>query len=132
MEWLSSPHSRIGLILVLFVCAICLFSQLFAIQASTYSNLQDGSPSAEHTPTQSEFNFSDREELYHYAYMDLESATEEEKERILAARKKIICNAEWAADDVNVYVVDSDGNVKEELPHFSELFPSDWKAPSLY
>ena len=68
-----------------------------------------------------------------YAYMDLEQAEESIKPMILAARNKIIfqSNDGWVADGMNAYVEDADGNVVEELPQFSDLFPEDWENPTL-
>lgn len=64
-----------------------------------------------------------------YAYMDINSADESTQERILAARSVIIYSTSWVADDVDGCVKDEDGNVIEVLPHFSEIFPSDWEIP---
>lgn len=64
------------------------------------------------------------------AYMDLDSASETEKVKIIAAREEIICNESWVADNVNGRIIGRDGKVKEELPHFSEIFPSDWEQPN--
>lgn len=66
------------------------------------------------------------------AYMQLDEVTSSEtKAQILAAREAIIFSHSWVADDVNGEVLDKDGNVKEVLPHFSELFPSDWEVPMM-
>ena len=67
-----------------------------------------------------------------YAYMNLEQAEESVKPMILAARNKIIFSESWAEDGITAYVKDADGNIVEELPHFSELFPEDWKNPAIY
>lgn len=64
-----------------------------------------------------------------YAYMDIETASEEEREKILAAREKIIYQSSWSADNVEGLYIHPDGTV-EELPKFSELFP-DWEIPTV-
>lgn len=66
-----------------------------------------------------------------YAYMDLESAPKSLQQQILAARNDIIFNTSWIADDLDAYVTDAKGNIIEEVPHFSEVFPSDWEVPVL-
>lgn len=66
-----------------------------------------------------------------YAYMDLESAPKSLQQQILAARNDIIFNTSWIADDLDAYVIDAEGNIMEEVPHFSEVFPSDWEVPVL-
>lgn len=66
----------------------------------------------------------------YYAYMDLESADELTKDMILKARNEIIFSESWVADEVDGWVTNPDGTVAEVLPHFSELFPSDWEVPT--
>ncbi len=64
-----------------------------------------------------------------YAYMEFETAPEVLQPKILEARSDIIFNTSWIADDLNAYVIDEEGNIVEELPHFSEVFPNDWDIP---
>lgn len=66
----------------------------------------------------------------YYAYMDLESADKLTKEMILEARNEIIFSESWVADEVDGWITNPDGTVVEVLPHFSELFPSDWDVPA--
>ncbi len=65
------------------------------------------------------------EEARRYAYMDLESATPEEAEKITEARRKIIFNESWIADGFTGYIVNMQTGEKTPVPSFSELFP-DW------
>lgn len=69
------------------------------------------------------------ENAYLYAYMDIDSADADTQEQILDARRVIIYSTSWVADDVDGYIKDEDGNIIEVLPHFSEVFPSDWEIP---
>lgn len=71
------------------------------------------------------------EDFSYYAYMDLASADESLHPVILAARRKIIFQQNWIADDIDGYVSDENGNVVESVPHFSELFPADWDIPTV-
>lgn len=63
-----------------------------------------------------------------YAYLDLESASEEMKEKILEARNTIIFSQGWTTEGVFAYVEHSDGTI-EVLPQFSDLFPG-WDIPT--
>ena len=64
-----------------------------------------------------------------YAYLDLDTATPDMQEKILAARNTIIFSTDWVADGYEAYVEDiTSGEVLEILPSFSELFP-DWDLP---
>lgn len=63
------------------------------------------------------------------AYMDVEQVSEEMQARIIEARNEIIFSQSWVADGLHGYVVDKDGVIVEEVPQFSELFPSDWEIP---
>ncbi|MDR1299638.1 MAG: hypothetical protein LBJ84_05245 [Oscillospiraceae bacterium] len=63
-----------------------------------------------------------------YAYMDIESASDELREKILASRNAIIFNSDWVTDGVVGYRVSASG-IRVEMPHLSELFPSDWDIP---
>lgn len=67
--------------------------------------------------------------IQHYAYLNFEKASEELKPVILAARNRIICRYSWVADGISGRILDKNGNLKEELPQFSELFPEDWEEP---
>lgn len=58
-----------------------------------------------------------------------ESTVESRKTAILAARAAIIYSESWVADGVYGEILDRNGNVKEVLPQFSEIFPEDWDIP---
>lgn len=64
------------------------------------------------------------------AYMDLDVSNEEMRAEILEAREKIIFSKSWVADGICGQILDKDGNLMEELPQFSELFPANWDIPS--
>ena len=62
------------------------------------------------------------------AYSEIdESTTEAEREQILEARSEIIYSHSWVADGLSACILDENGNVKEILPQFSEIFPEDWE-----
>lgn len=61
------------------------------------------------------------------AYLDLENADEEMKDRILKAREIIIFSSSWVRDGEEAYL-SRDGKL-EKLPEFSELFPG-WDYPA--
>lgn len=61
------------------------------------------------------------------AYKNLESATQEEKKRILEARNTLIYDGSWAADGWTITIERADGRV-EKVPEFSALFPG-WEKP---
>lgn len=64
------------------------------------------------------------------AYSEIdESTTEAEREQILEARSEIIYSHSWVADGLSACILDENGNVKEILPQFSEIFPEDWEEP---
>ena len=63
------------------------------------------------------------------AYMDISNVDKEVEDEILEARKIIIMNESWVADGLDGWVLDADGNIEEEVPHFSEVFPEDWEVP---
>lgn len=67
--------------------------------------------------------------LEYYAYMVLDEAPEELKPVILEARHRIILSSDWVADDQDAWVKDENGTVIETVPHFSDVFPSDWEIP---
>lgn len=58
-----------------------------------------------------------------------ESTAESRKTEILAAREAIIYSKSWVADGIYGAILDQNGNVKEVLPQFSEVFPEDWDVP---
>ncbi len=63
-----------------------------------------------------------------YAYLDLESASPELAEKILAAREVIIYSQSWVADGYSGSIENVETGEIQELPTFSELFP-DWDPP---
>lgn len=72
------------------------------------------------------------EHLMELAYMDSSAVVNESlRTEIIQARNELIHQESWVADGVNGYVVDANGNIIEELPQFSEIFPSDWELPSV-
>ena len=62
--------------------------------------------------------------------MNLDQASEAMQEKILQAREEIIFSKSWVADGLQGFVYDKDGNVIEEVPQFSEIFPADWDMPT--
>lgn len=68
------------------------------------------------------------EEAEEYAYLDLVSATEEMKEKILEARRTLIFHSRWVADGYSGNIVNVITGEAEPLPTFSELFPG-WDLP---
>ena len=75
------------------------------------------------------FAVGEKEAITKLAYMDLQQASAEMREKILEAREKIIFSQSWVVDGVQGFVYDENGNVIEEVPHFSEIFPADWEVP---
>ncbi len=71
------------------------------------------------------------EGLDYFAYMDLESAGASLKPVILEARRRIILSSSWVADEIDGWVTNPDGTIAEVVPHFSEVFPSDWELPPM-
>lgn len=69
------------------------------------------------------------DKLQYYAHLDYETAGKDIRRVILVARNQIIYRVPWCDDNVNSCVIGADGNVKETLPHFHELFPLDWEVP---
>lgn len=71
------------------------------------------------------------DEAKSYAYMDIESASEDLKEIIREAREYIISQSDgWVADGWKGAVVNMEtGEVVEEVPQFHEIFPDDWEVP---
>lgn len=72
---------------------------------------------------------SSDEAIQYYAYLNLDAAEDDLRPIIIAARNKIIYRHSWVADEVYGEILDQDGDVKEVLPHFSDLFPTDWEVP---
>lgn len=58
-----------------------------------------------------------------------ESTAESRKMEILEAREAIIYSESWVADGVYGEILDINGNTKEVLPQFSDIFPEDWDIP---
>lgn len=58
-----------------------------------------------------------------------ESTVASRKTAILAAREAVIYSKSWVADGVYGAILDQNGNVKEVLPQFSDIFPEDWDVP---
>lgn len=77
----------------------------------------------------SEYLLGTEEDIQHYAYMKLDEADSSLHPVILQARNIIIHRFGWVADGVKGYVTDENGNIIEELPQFSDLFPVDWDVP---
>ncbi len=69
------------------------------------------------------------EDVQYYAYLNISTVEEEMRPIILVARNMIIHRYSWVADGMNGKVLDKEGNLKREIPEFSELFPEDWEMP---
>lgn len=68
-------------------------------------------------------------EAEQYAWLDLDTASPELREKILDARDVIIHSTEWVADGYSMYVEDvRTGELIREIPKFSEVFPG-WDPP---
>jgi len=64
------------------------------------------------------------------AYLEIDdNTTIIERTQILEARKAIIFSRSWVADGLSGCILDANGNIKEILPQFSEVFPADWELP---
>jgi hypothetical protein len=64
-----------------------------------------------------------------YAYLDIESASDELREKILSSRNVIIFSKTWVADGVGIGGTGSIYSDEVEVaPYFSELFPG-WDIP---
>jgi hypothetical protein len=64
-----------------------------------------------------------------YAYLDIESASDELREKILSSRNIIIFSKDWVADGVGIGGTGSIYSDEVEVaPYFSELFPG-WDIP---
>lgn len=70
------------------------------------------------------------EDMLSVAFMDLSQADIEMTNQIIAAREEIIFSHSWVADGLQGWVLDEDGNVIEEVPQFSDLFPANWEIPT--
>lgn len=70
------------------------------------------------------------EEAEAYAYIDLDTASDELRKKILAARETIIYSKSWAADDHPSYIQNVITGESVQLPFFSELFPG-WDIPTI-
>ena len=71
------------------------------------------------------------EDIQYYAYLDLDSAEEEIKDVILAARNLIIHRQSYVVEGEAV-ITDKNGNIVREVPKFYDLFPEDWDVPGTY
>ncbi len=72
-----------------------------------------------------------REEAESLAYLDLDSAADEMKDRILEARRILIFSTSWVADGFSGSIQNiKTGEIIRTLPTFSELFPG-WDMPEL-
>ena len=76
------------------------------------------------------FAIDKEREVSRLAYMNLDQTSEAMQEKILQAREEIIFSKSWVADGLQGFVYDKDGNVIEEVPQFSEIFPADWDMPT--
>ena len=74
---------------------------------------------------------TEEDAVVNLAYMDLDQANIEMQESILEARKQLILSESWVMDGLQGFVYDENGNIVEEVPQFSEIFPSDWEVPVL-
>lgn len=122
-----------------FLCCLALFFAVLKINyvsgASGTNESGELSVEGQGTASLTDLNqtevlaFLSEEAIQHYAYLDLDTAGDTVKPLILAARNKIIYQHSWVADEAYGEILDPDGNVKEVLPHFSDLFPLDWDVP---
>lgn len=114
---------RLGVTLVVCVATVCFF-----IKANSAIEQKTSVKHDDLEIAQVEILPQERE---YYAYMNLETADESLKPYILEARRQIIYSGNgWVADDADAWVVGMDGTMVEELPHFSDLYPSDWYMPA--
>lgn len=117
---------RLVLAGLLIFCVIFSAVPVFATSATTQTQ---NDKICEQWKIADEEQASKIAEAKKYAYMDLDSATSDMKERILAARETIIYSRSWAADGCSVSIQRADGT-EEFLPQFSELFPG-WDIPTV-
>ena len=73
----------------------------------------------------------EEEDIQYYAYLTLDDADPSLALVIIEARNRIIFRQSWVADGLKGYVHDRNGDVIEEVPQFSDLFPEDWDIPVL-
>lgn len=69
------------------------------------------------------------DDIQYYAYLNLEESDASLHPVILEARNRIIFRQSWVADGLSGLIQDSEGNVINEVPQFSDLFPADWAPP---
>ena len=71
------------------------------------------------------------ESAEYYAYMKIAEAEPEYIPVILEARRRIIYQdgSGWVDDSVDGCIRNENGEIVEILPHFHEVFPSDWEIP---
>ena len=62
------------------------------------------------------------------AYMNIETASEAMREKIIADRNEIIYSQSWGVE--GGYIVRANGTV-EEVPAFYDIFPEDWEIPEV-
>lgn len=72
---------------------------------------------------------SEESDIQFYAYQDLENVEPSLKPVVLAARNIIVHRYSWVADGIYGCILDTNGDMEEELPQFHELFPDDWDEP---
>ena len=70
------------------------------------------------------------ESVVNLAYMDPDVADADTRASILQARRTVIENSTWVADDLTGWIEDKEGNIIEYVPHFHEIFPADWEIPT--
>lgn len=73
----------------------------------------------------------EEKDIQYYAYLTLNDADPSLAPVIIEARNRIIFRQSWVADGLKGYVHDRNGDVIEEVPQFSDLFPEDWDIPVL-
>lgn len=73
----------------------------------------------------------EEKDIQYYAYLTLNDADPSLVPVIIEARNRIIFRQSWVADGLKGYVHDRNGDVIEEVPQFSDLFPEDWDIPVL-
>lgn len=114
------------------LCAVSLSTVAMAAQGSTQIPVEE-TPTVEVEAVEYPvLDMPTREDIEHYAYMDLERAPAELKPTIEAARKRIIFDGTvtaWTADNILGTIGDENGNVLEVVPHFHDVFPADWEMP---
>lgn len=73
----------------------------------------------------------EEESIQYYAYLTLDDVDPSLVPVVIEARNRIIFRQSWVADGLKGYVHDRNGDVIEEVPQFSDLFPEDWDVPVL-